>query len=102
MGLGLCLSHGQALRHCHAGLIRIYGLARAASLINAALFSLGQSDAHADIAVLYPSLQQARTLAVLLFSFSEHWLWGMNTKQLVIQVNTVLCKQEHMMHVPQQ
>ena len=52
MGLDLGVSNGQASRQCHAGLIRIYGLARAASLIHAALLSLGQSDAHADIAVL--------------------------------------------------
>jgi len=37
---------------CHVGLIRIYGLAMAASLIHATLFPLGQSDSHATIAGL--------------------------------------------------
>ncbi len=56
MGLGLGLGNGQALRQCDEGLIWIYGLAMAASLIHATLFSLGQTDAQPDIAVLWPSI----------------------------------------------
>ena len=52
MGLGLGLGNGQALGCCHVGLIRIYGLAMAASLIHATLFSLGQSDSQPNIAGL--------------------------------------------------
>ena len=52
LGLGLGLGNGQALGCLSCSLIRIYGLAMAASLIHATLFPLGQSDSHATIAGL--------------------------------------------------